>query len=241
MCDPKNDMNAFDDYFELVTKAHIVVAGMKTFSMKEADNRPVFPSDVSTETKSAVIQSAVKAILSNFVDLSFPAKSISKKRTKSLDHVHEYGKDVLTMGLLFLEFKDAIREGDGERVLRCWKFMFLYFRTGHTSYALEAFSLLCHYHYLLPPRYAEQLIWSHFVNTHGHCGKNISADLHMEHLNRVCKDAVTYLGANKTPNAIVRIGKAVGTISNIHSTTLMMSPELAPLQENIVEDQMRMI
>lgn len=79
------------------------------------------------------------------------------------------------------------------------------------------------------------------MNTHGHCGKNISADLHMEHLNRVCKDAVTYLGANKTPNAIVRIGKAVGTISNIHSTTLMMSPELAPLQENIVEDQMRMI
>lgn len=74
----------------------------------------MFPSDVSTETKSAVIQSAVKAILSNFVDLSFPAKSISKKRAKSLDHIHEYGKDVLTMGLLFLEFKDAIREGDGE-------------------------------------------------------------------------------------------------------------------------------
>ena len=32
-----------------------------------------------------------------------------------MDHVHEYGKDVLTMGLLLLEFKDLIRYGDGER------------------------------------------------------------------------------------------------------------------------------
>ena len=52
------------------------------------------------------------------------------------------------------------------------------------------------------------------MNTHGCSGRNISADLHMEHLNRVCKDAVAHLGANKTPGAIVRIGKVVGTISN---------------------------
>ena len=82
------------------------------------------------------------------------------------------------------------------------------------NYTLEAFNLLCQYYYLLPPRYAEQLIWSRFVNTHGSCGRNISADLHMEHLNRVCKDAVAHLGANKTPGAIVRIGKVVGTISD---------------------------
>jgi L1 cell adhesion molecule like protein len=74
--------------------------------------------------------------------------------------------------------------------------LFLFFRaTGHTNYTLESFNLLCHYYYLLPPRYAEQLIWSRFVNTHGSSGRNVSADLHMEHLNRVCKDAVAHLGA----------------------------------------------
>ena len=88
------------------------------------------------------------------------------------------------------------------------------FFSSNGSYTLEAFRLLCQYYYLLPPRYAQQLIWSRFVNTHGCSGRNISADLHMEHLNRVCKDAVAHLGANKTPGAIVRIGKVVGTISN---------------------------
>lgn len=36
--------------------------------------------------------------------------------------------------LLLIEIRDAIREGDGIRVLRCWKF---YWR--HTKYCLEAF------------------------------------------------------------------------------------------------------
>ena len=118
------------------------------------------------------------------------------------------------MGLLFLEFKDAIREGDGDRVLRCWKYFFLYFRaTGHTNYCLEALNLLSHYNYLLPPRYAEQLKWNRFVNTQGSPGANISADLHLEHLNRVCKEAIQHLGANKTPRAVSRIGKVAGIVS----------------------------
>ena len=36
----------------------------------------------------------------------------------------------------------------------------------------------------------------------------------MEHLNCLCKDAVSHLGANKTPKAIVRTGKAVQSISD---------------------------
>ena len=123
--DPKNDMNACEDFFELVTKAHIVVTAMKTFGMKKIDDKPdenMFPSDTE---KSEVLQVAVKNMLSDFVDLSFPVRT--KKRSYPMDYVHEYGKDALTMGLLYLELKDAIREGDGERVLRCWKLMFLCF------------------------------------------------------------------------------------------------------------------
>ena len=214
VCNPKNDMNSCEDFFELVTTAHIIVAAMKIFGMSKIDDKPdetLLPSD--TDNPAMVLKAAVKKILSSFVDLSFPVET--KKRPQSMDHIHEYGKEVLTMGLFLLEFKDLIRLGAGERDLRCWKFMFLFFRaTGHTNYALESFNLLCHYYYLLPPRYAEQLIWSRFVNTHGSCGRNVSGDLHMEHLNRVCKDAVAHLGANKTPGAIVRIGKVVGVISN---------------------------
>ena len=35
----------------------------------------------------------------------------------------------------------------------------------------------------------------------------------MEHLNRMCKDAVRQLGANKTPKAIVRVGKAISSLT----------------------------
>ena len=42
-----------------------------------------------------------------------------KKNPKCHDNVFEYAKETLTMGLLLLEFKDAVREGDGDRVLRC--------------------------------------------------------------------------------------------------------------------------
>ena len=35
------------------------------------------------------------------------------------------------------------------------------------------------------------------LNVHGQCGRNISCDLHMEHLNRVVKTAIKGLGTNK--------------------------------------------
>ena len=34
----------------------------------------------------------------------------------------------------------------------------------------------------------------------------------MEHLNRLCKEAIAGLKANKTETAIVRVGKAIGTL-----------------------------
>uniref|UniRef100_A0A1X7U352 Uncharacterized protein n=1 Tax=Amphimedon queenslandica TaxID=400682 RepID=A0A1X7U352_AMPQE len=42
----------------------------------------------------------------------------------------------------------------------------------------------------------EQLLWSRTINTIGRPGKNIPMDLHMEHLNRVVKDAMRTLSSN---------------------------------------------
>lgn len=67
---------------------------------------------------------------------------------------------------------------------------------------------------VLPPNLAEQVKWSRFVNVRGQPGRNISCDLHMEHLNRV-GTAIEGLGANKTEKAIVRAGKCVGKFEKI--------------------------
>jgi len=48
------------------------------------------------------------------------------------DGVYAYATAVLTDGLLLMEFRDAIHEGDGDRVHRCYKFLMPYFHcTGH--------------------------------------------------------------------------------------------------------------
>ena len=76
-------------------------------------------------------------------------------------------------------------------------------------------AMLTQYFVVLSPNLAEQLKWSRFVNVHGFPGCNISADLHMEHMNRTVKTIIQGLGANKTDNAITRAGKSVGPLSDI--------------------------
>ena len=60
-----------------------------------------------------------------------------------------------------IELRDAIHEGDGDRIVRAWKFMLLYFRFGrHTNYASEAFQLQAMVNATATPREAHQLKWS---------------------------------------------------------------------------------
>ena len=54
------------------------------------------------------------------------------------------------------------------------------------------------------------MLWGLFINSEGGPGHNTPAELHMEHLNRLLKGTVSHPGANKTPQAIVRAGKALG-------------------------------
>ena len=130
--------------------------------------------------------------------------------------VYEYSWEVLSLGLLYLYFKDSVREGDGTRVMVAWKcFMLIFKATKHKNYALEALTMLTQYFVVLPPNLSEQLKWSCFVNVHGFPGRNISADLHMKHMNRTVKTIIQGLGANIIDNAITRAGKSVGPFSDI--------------------------
>ena len=118
---------------------------------------------------------AVKSVLDEYVCL--PTTKDNSEQTLQ-DHVKEYAHDVLSLGLLYLEFSDAIREGDGERIIRCWKYLSLLFRdSGRTNYSSEAFALLVQYHFLFSERLRTQLMWSRSVNVYGLPGRNISCEL----------------------------------------------------------------
>ena len=80
-------------------------------------------------------------------------------------------------GLLYLNFTDAIAEGDGDRIIRCWKFLLLHFfvdGSKSTKYALEALYLQFQQQALLSPRQAYCQKWNRSVNNHGKTGKNVS-------------------------------------------------------------------
>ena len=113
-------------------------------------------------------------------------------------------------------FPDAIKEGDGGRILHCWKYLLpLFWNSGRKNYAIEALNLLCQHNFTLSPHHRQQLLSARCINVHGIRGRNIPSDLHMEHLNRTIKTAMKGLGSNKTDQAICRIGRALGTLAPV--------------------------
>lgn len=73
------------------------------------------------------------------------------------DDVFNYQCNLLNHDLLYANFRDAISEADGERTIRCWKFLLLHFYadgSSSTKYALEALFLQFQQQALLSPRQA---------------------------------------------------------------------------------------
>ena len=51
------------------------------------------------------------------------------------DGIQAYSKEVITLGLIWLGYYDAVKEGDGDRVLQYWKFLLLLFKiSNHRNY-----------------------------------------------------------------------------------------------------------
>ena len=144
-----------------------------------------------------------------------PYATVAVKQV-AVDGVLNYATAVLNDGLLLLEYQDAIREGDGIRLLRCWKALLLYFHvSGHHNYAKEAVNLLAFVNATGTPRLASQVMWSRVVNTVGKKGRNIPVDLHNEHINQALKDAVCGLGANVTRQSILQCGKSLNGLMTV--------------------------
>ena len=162
-------------------------------------------------------RSEIYAFCQAFVDkhVDFSYQRIGER---SQDDITNYANEVISLGLFYSNYKDAVKEGDGQRVKVCWKYLLPIFKASDKrNYSGEVLRMLYSYYYTLSPRQARQLLYSRFVNIHGVPGRNIAADLHMEHLNRACKDSIRGLGANKTEKSITRIGKAIGPLMSITS------------------------
>ena len=115
--DVTKDLTACEEFMELVTTGHVLAAAIHitgTTDMSGLSHN--LPSRGSSFMNAVTV---VKTLCQQMVTVKV-AKGRSAVRRGSVDHVQE----TLSLGLLLLEFKDPIREGDGYRVIRCWKFFF---------------------------------------------------------------------------------------------------------------------
>ena len=171
--------------------------------------------DLNSNEGESVFHQHILNMLTGLINLPIRPGKKTVDRGSHADGVFAYASETLTLSLLNAEFEDAIKEGDGERVVRCWRFFLLIFKSSkRTKYSLIAVKLLVSTR-VLPHRLREQLIWSLFVNTKGKAGDNKPCDLHLEHLNWTVKSVLAHEGSNLTPRTIHRIGKCVGPLRNI--------------------------
>lgn len=198
--DPEKDMNAAEDFLLLVVHAHVVAAA-----------RVLIHKDPSLTLSIT--------FLADLIVKSFVCLPTTRAASDNVDGVQMYAMEVLTLGLFWLGFYDSIKEGDGERVLRYWKFLVIIFKsTSHRNYAKESVNMLYHYHYMLSERQKSELLWSRFVNTKGGRGKNIPSDLHMEHLNRRLKSVLRGMGSSISPDRIKRAGQSIQVVQRVCNT-----------------------
>ncbi|XP_071796288.1 uncharacterized protein [Asterias amurensis] len=132
------------------------------------------------------------------------------------DHVFNYTRCALSMGLLALDFTDARRLGDGERLMIIYKHLLLHFKAGgKPKYSYHVLRLLAQVNWFLSPRLAHSLTWNQFVNKTGTIRGNIEVDREMEHHNRVFKMHCKALRGKISPKSVERVSHSAQVINNI--------------------------
>ena len=84
------------------------------------------------------------------------------------DHIYNYSHQLLVLLLLRANHNDAIKLGDGGRVLRLYKYFMLFFKISKCpKYAFAMLQLQAQVNCLLTPRLSYSLTWNRFVNHQG--------------------------------------------------------------------------
>jgi len=100
--DLKKNMKAAEDYMLLLLHAYIMYAG----KFQQASQHRQLASELA------------KVIVDKYVSIP---NTTDKKAPDSTDTVYLYATEVITLGLLWHGFHDAMKEGDGDRILQYWK------------------------------------------------------------------------------------------------------------------------
>ena len=199
-------MNACIDFIYTVVKGHYVACACDVLGIS-VDEPPVLPPGIHGATnaqKLAFITRVAKLVADRctLIDGTFSHDTAPDKD----DGVYNYARVLCHYGSLVMELIDAWHEGDGQRVLCCWKLFLLHFKVaGCTKYALAALNLQFETMCTFSPNLAHQVTWHRFVNVKGGAGNNIPCDLFNEHINKLLKSIISNMDSNLTESALLGV------------------------------------
>ena len=162
------------------------------------------------------------------------------------DHVYNYTRLLLILLLLLHNHDNAIRLGDGARLIRLYKFFYLYFKVSHCpKYAYGTLELLAQVNHLLSPRMAHCLTWNRFVNHKGKLDTNLPMDLEVEHDNKYFKDDICAYRGEITEKSVSRVSKSMqiteSIIKNFDKITHIKCPSGVHTDASIEDDVMHLV
>ena len=208
--EPKKNLHACLDGLLAIFKGHIVAAACKELGISSPQDDLPEPAPGGPPHPKISTSELATRVMDQWTIV--PEAILDQPLLETDDGVYNYACVLCHFAAIVTEFIDAWSEGDGPRIIRCWKVMMLHFYTRrNTKYCLEALRLQCDLA-SLPPHLAHQLTWGRCVNTHGGAGQNLPCDLHNEHVNRQFKEIIGDMGANFTEQASTRAARSVTTL-----------------------------
>ena len=218
--DPKKDVNACIDLISTVVKGHFLACACDILGVTCIQEPLVLPPGIITAPnaqKLAFISRIARMVVErcSLIDGCFTGETVADKE----DGLFNYARVLCHYGSLVMEFRDAWHEGDGERVLRCWKLFLPHFKVaGCTKFSLEALKLQIQSGTACSQNLAHQVTWHRFVNVRGGAGNNIPCDLFNEHINKLLKHIIRNMGSNLTESALQRAARSVTSLQQVCET-----------------------
>jgi len=197
------------EFLTFITHGYVVLAAMQVLGLDEFEGVPVGIKHDTVEERQRFLAKVSSAVVEKFV---FPHGVLPSQGCDShqqQDFKSNYICALMREGLLDIARLDAVKEGDGERILRHWRYDFIHFHAfNHTNYRLISFRFIAQVFGLLTPRMAARMVHNRTVNIHGGIGHNVSLDLFLELLNKDVKADLKRSGPNLTSKLLERIGRS---------------------------------
>ena len=194
-------IEALTEFFQMTAKEAHPAANIPPFhNIHVGDNRKQY----------------FERVLNQFVSkFLFPKESTSSGTTQ--DWIMNYSLSLLQYYFLLIDFKDAVKEGNGKHLSILHKQLLWHFKSipGYNVYAIEMLISIIQSEVFLSEAESNQVMWSGTVNWKGGDAKNIEIDLLQENRNKDLKNLIKSMGANKTTKAITRASKAAGGVRQI--------------------------